>query len=286
MKKAVLGLVLSLAPISILAHPGSGIAADRLGRIYFLDTGSGLWRIDPHGRVTRLSRLQYHWLAIDEDGRFAGSPLPRGASGEISSAGTSPTTLLSSDYPIAIGDDGNLYFPSSSSGGVRIMRMSPSGAVSVLATLMSPHVNGLSSGPGGSLYYTDDSSIHRITAQGDVSKVVTVPALAGAPSIPGNKQHPYLRGLAVDPRGVIYVADSGDARVLKITPEGKITTLVQTRSPWSPTAVTISGSDVYVLEFLHTVTEVRRDWLPRVRKISADGSSTIILTVDKMSGSR
>jgi hypothetical protein len=40
--------------------------------------------------------------------------------------------------------------------------------------------------------------------------------------------------------------------VLKITPDQKITTLAQTQSPRSPTGVTLLGSDVYVLEFLHT----------------------------------
>jgi len=84
----------------------------------------------------------------------------------------------------------------------------------------------------------------------------------------------------------MYVADTGDARVLKITPKGQITTLVQTQSPWSPTAVALFGSDVYVLEFLHTVSDVRRDWLPRVRKITSDGNSTIIMSVDRMPGAR
>jgi sugar lactone lactonase YvrE len=147
-------------------------------------------------------------------------------------------------------------------------------------------VSGLAPGPSGSLYYTENNAIRRISARGRVRTVVTVPALKGAPSIPATDTHPYLRGLAVDGRGVMYVADTGDARVLKITPRGKITTLVQTQSPWSPTAVALFGSDVYVLEYLHTVRDVRRDWLPRVRKISADGASKIIVTVDQMPGAR
>ena len=84
----------------------------------------------------------------------------------------------------------------------------------------------------------------------------------------------------------MYVADSGDARVLKITPHGVITTLLQTQSPWAPTAVALFGTDLYVLEFLHTARDVRRDWLPRVRKISSDGKSTIMVTVDRMPGAR
>jgi hypothetical protein len=41
------------------------------------------------------------------------------------------------------------------------------------------------------------------------------------------------------------------------------------------------GNDVYVLEYLHTARDVRTDWLPRVRKISADGTSKIIATIDR-----
>jgi hypothetical protein len=99
-------------------------------------------------------------------------------------------------------------------------------------------------------------------------------------------QHPSLRGFAVNDRGEIFVADTGDARLLKITPAGNVSTLLQTKSPWSPTAVALFGSDVYVLEFLHTVRDVRRDWLPRVRKIAANGRSTMVATLEHMPGAR
>jgi DNA-binding beta-propeller fold protein YncE len=99
-------------------------------------------------------------------------------------------------------------------------------------------------------------------------------------------QRPYLRDLDVDSNGVIYVADNGDARVLKITPDGKITTLVQTQSPWAPTAVAVFKDTVYSLEFSHTASDNRVEWMPRIRKITPDGKSTIILTVDQMPGAR
>ena len=283
----------SLPSASVIAHPGSGIAVDRLGQIYFLDTGSGLWKIDPHGRLTHLSGTLFHWLAIDEKNRFANTQLPSGALGEILRVGTNPTVLLSSDYPIAIGQDGNLYYPSGSRGDLRIMRMIASGATAVFARLPAtvnaeplPHIGGIAAGPNGSWYYTEDTAIRKITAQGQISTVAAVRALVNGPSIPGTAQHPYLRGLVVDARGVVYVADTGDARVLKITPRGKVTTLVQTQSPWSPTAVALFGSDLYVLEFLHTARDVRRDWLPRVRKIASNGKSSIIATIDQMPGAR
>jgi DNA-binding beta-propeller fold protein YncE len=276
-----------------MAHPGSGIAVDRLGQVYFLDTGSGLWKIDRGGKLTKLWGLLPHWLAIDANNRFANTALPTGAFGEISRVGDNPMLLLSTDWPIAIGQDRNLYYPSGRPGDLRIMRMTPSGASSVFATLPAtvkgeplPYISAIIAGRNGSLYYTEDTAIRRISARGRISTVATVQAPVNPPSIPATNPHPYLRGLAVDTQGVMYVADTGDARVLKITPGGKVTTLLQTESPWSPTGVALFGSDVYVLEFLHTTRDVRRDWLPRVRKITSDGKSTIIMTVDQMPGAR
>lgn len=273
----------------VLAHPGSGIAVDRLGQVYFLDTGSGLWKIDTQGRLTQVSGLKNHWLALDANNGFASARLPSdpGLDWEISMVGVNPTLLVATDFPIVIGEEGNLYYPSGSPGHLQIMRMMPSGETLVLATLPAtakgplPHINGITAGPDCSLYYTENSAIRRITAEGRVSTVATVRPLAGGPSIPGTNQHPYLRGLAVDARGVMYAADNGDARVLKITPEGKITSLLQLQSPWSPTAVALFGNDVYVLEYLHTAVESRREWLPRVRKISPDGTAAIIATIDR-----
>lgn len=263
--------------------------------MYFLDTGSGLWKIDPQGRLTHLSGLKNHWLTLDANNGFDSARLPTdpGLDWVITRIGANPSVLISTDFPIAIGEEGSLYYPSGRPGGLRLMRTLTSGVTSVLATLPLtttgrplPHINGITAGPDCSLYYTEDTTIRRITAEGKISIVATVRALVGGPSIPGTNQHPYLRGLAVNGRGVMYAADNGDARVLKITPEGKITTLVQLQSPWSPTGVALFGSDVYVLEFIHTVEDDRRAWLPRVRKITSDGKSTIIATVDQMPGAR
>ena len=276
-----------------MAHPGAGIAVDRAGQVYFLDTGSGLWRIDTGGSLTHLSETRFHWLAIDEDSRFAKTQFPTGAQGEIVRVGTNPTILLSSDYPIAVGEDGNLYFPSGAAGNLRLMKMTPSGETSTVITFPAmvngkplPYIGGIVGGRDGSLYYAEDTAIRRINAHGQVSTVVAVSAPASPPLVPATDQHPYLRGLALNDHGAIYVADTGDARLLKITPGGEITTLLETQTPWSPTAVAVHGSEVYVLEYLHTAREVRRDWLPRVRKITADGRSTMVAAIEQMPGAR
>lgn len=288
-------ILVCVLAMSAMAHPGSGILVDRLGQIFFIDTGSGLWKIDTRGAVSHLSPLRNHWLAMDATDRFTQSRVPTdpGRDWVITAAGSNPTILISTDFPIVIGQDGNLYYPAAHEKSVRIMKTTPTGGTSAFVTLPRSvagaaigWINGITTGPDGSIYYTEDNAIRRITPRGAVSTIATVPPLAGGPKIPGTDTHPYLRGLKVDANGVVYVADNGDARVLKITPDGKIATLVQLESPWAPTDVAVFGGVVYVLEFLHTASDNRVEWMPRIRRITPDGNSTIILTVDQMPGAR
>jgi len=80
-------------------------------------------------------------------------------------------------------------------------------------------------------------------------------------------------GVTVDLVGNIYVADFGEY-VWKITPEGKVETILKAERPWTPTGVAVRGKDIFVLEYTHT--DKPKDWAPRVRKLSADGKVTIL----------
>jgi sugar lactone lactonase YvrE len=284
----VLTIPVLFAPTAAFAHPGSAIVVDRLGQVWFLDTGDGLWKIDTRGALIRIGGNRFHWMTLDQNNAFAGATLPR----DVGRVGTNPTLLIASDYPIATGRDGNLYYPSVTSGGrVQIMRMLPSGLTSVLAILPATTtngeqlrwVNGLAGGADGNLYFTESRSIHRITMQGQVTTVVKDVRVAGCVAIPGNapSESPFFRGLSVDATGAIYVAASGCGSVVRIAPDGSITKLVQLEAPWSPTAVALFGADVYVLEYLHTEAEDRRAWVPRVRKVSANGTSAVIAQVKR-----
>jgi sugar lactone lactonase YvrE len=273
--------------ISIVAHPGSGIVVDRRGEIYFVDTGAGVWKIDLNGKVTQVPSPRFHWIAIDPDDRFSTANLPTGARGDITRVSTSPTLLVASDFPIAIGANGNLFYPSyASSSGLQLMELTPSNRTTVLKNLRADlkWLNGLAAGTDGSLYYTEDNAVRRIGARGEVSTVVANLKIPTCVSVPGSSR-PMLRGLAVDSHGTIYVAASGCGSVLKISARGKVTTVHQLQSPWTPTAVALFGSDIYVLEYLQTAAsmepEDRLAWLPRVRKITADGQSRIIASIDR-----
>ncbi|HET8772842.1 MAG TPA: hypothetical protein VFP80_03590 [Thermoanaerobaculia bacterium] len=286
--RALLLLAIIAATGSSFAHPGSAIAAGRDGRIYFVDTGAGVFSVDAAGRVVRREGPAFHWFALDPDGRFRNTPWPSMPGAEFRSADVSLTVVLSSDYPVAIGGDGKFYFPDGRSGDrVRLVAVDPSGARTIRATLpvirrageAVPWLNGLAPGPGGSLYYTEDRAIRKVDARGQVSTVVANVALPKCAAIPGAEAvaGPYLRGLAVAGDGTVYVAASNCGALLKVDPKGQVRTVLTTEAPWSPTAVALAGNDVYVLEYLHTASDERREWLPRIRKISPSGQVTLIV---------
>jgi sugar lactone lactonase YvrE len=277
---ALLALALA-APLN--AHPGSGIAVDRNGQVYFLDTGAGLWKVDAKGTVTRIPSPRFHWMALDAGNRFRSVSLPSGAGWEIARAGSNPTMLLASDFPMAIARDGNLYYPSPvDAASLDLMRLSPSGKRSVVAHVLRSHLNGLAAAPDGSLYYTEDNAVRRIAMDGTISTIATVRGVDGCVAIPGNERdNPTLRGLAVDADGSVYVAASGCGSVVKVSASGEVSKLLQINAPWSPTAVALRGKTVYVLEYLHTATEERLEWLPRVRKVSADGKQVMIANISR-----
>jgi hypothetical protein len=275
--------VAGLFPTRVNAHPGTGIVIDRLGQVYFVDMVSGVWKVDTRGVLTHLPGPAFHWMTLDADDRFGAARLPSGSSGDVARIPTLRSLLLASDYPLAMGRDGNLYFPSHDGNALQVLRFTPTGQTSSLASLPGTtagplrHLNGLAAGPDGSLYYTENNAIRRISMQGKVSTIVPSIARANCSA----HEQPLLRGLAINAGGTLLVAASGCGSVLEISPAGQVTVRFQVAAPWTPTGVAVFGNDVYVLEFLHAESDDRRAMLPRVRKITADGKSTIIANVTR-----
>lgn len=296
MKQAIIalfGFMLFGIAGELFAHPGSGIVVDRQGNVYFVDTGSGVWKIDRKGKLTRLSGPAYHWMAMDIDERLTNVTLPYFSSGDatVTRVGADPTLLLSSDFPVTVGSDGSLYYPWLSGGKqLQIFRLSPAGTTTILKTLPANTeggplrwLNGMASGPDGSLYYTENKAIRRITPKGEITTFMDKVTLTGCDSVPevGAQLGPYFRGLDVDAEGSVYVAATGCRALLKITPDKKVTTVLRSSSPWSPTGVAVFGSEVYVLEYFHTPGDNRREWLPRIRKVASDGRVVTVAAIDR-----
>src|SRR5688572_14094071 len=88
----------TLLTFRVSAHPGSGIAVDEQGQIYFTDTGEGVWKVDTKGALTLFSKSALHWMGYDEEGRFAHAPEKFGFFERITPTGAKPALLLCSDF--------------------------------------------------------------------------------------------------------------------------------------------------------------------------------------------
>ncbi len=272
------------------AHPGSGIVVDKYGQVYFTDTGKGVWKIDTNGKLTYLPASKFHWITIDAIGYFAKSPKSFGEYFEkVTPQGTKPAVIMCSDFPLVVGKDGNIYYANTRPGSTKIIRRTPDGKESVLTSnKIFEFISGIAAGADGSLYITEASNanantIRKITMDGTVLTIATYVGKSSK-NLPLETVPSYCRGLAVDSTGTIYVAATGSRSVLKITPQGKVTTILQSTSPWAPTGVAEFHGEVYVLEW-HDVTsenlEVRNAWIPRVRKIARDVKVTTLATVSR-----
>ena len=272
------------------AHPGSGIVVDKYGQIYFTDTGKGVWKIDLNGKLIFLPASGFHWMTIDPIGYFAESPKVFGQYFErVSLQSVKPALIMCSDFPIVVGKDGNIYYADTRPGSTKIMRRTPGGKETVLANnKIFEFISGITVGADSSLYITEASNakantIRKITMNGTVTIIATFVGKSGN-DLPLETVPSYCRGLAVDSTGTIYIAATGSRSVLKITPQGKVITILQTGSPWTPTGVAVFNGEVYVLEW-HDVTpenlEVRIAYIPRVRKIGSDGKVITLATVSR-----
>jgi sugar lactone lactonase YvrE len=178
-------------------------------------------------------------------------------------AGKKPALITDGGSPLAVHRDGNLYYVSSGEklnpGGHEVIRLRPDGKLSRVAADLDKTseklggIKGLAVGPDGSLYVTFPKALYKITTGGKVTAVAESVQVAdgdkdiveGAPK----DELPYLRGLAVDARGTVYAAATGCRCVVRITPDGKVETVLKAERPWSPTGIALQGDAIYVLEY-------------------------------------
>ena len=238
----------------------TGVGVDASGNVYVADSDNNLIRkITPEGLVNTLAGSI--WGFRDGSGTSAEFNYPTG---------------------VAVDAAGNLYVADESNH--RIRKITPEGLVSTLAgsTKGSRDGSGTSAqfnfpyGVGvdasGNLYVADygNDRIRKITPEGLVS------TLAG--STEGfrdgtSAQFNGPAGVAVDAAGNLYVADYGNHRIRKITPEGLVSTLAGGTQGFrdgsgtsaqfdGPTGVALDAEgNLYVADYFND----------RIRKISPEG---------------
>ncbi len=277
-----------------VAHPASGIVVDDQGRIYFLF--DSLYRIEPSGRLSVVrENTGGHWLALDAKGAFANT-VPK-IYKRATPDGAIPALIYGDGAPLVIGLDGNLYYGSNPSqedsfpaGAMTVARMSPHGEQSLFTpslqqtlSSLNDDISGLTSGPDGSIYAATWKGIVKLSKDGSIAKIMHPVAVKDCDSDPAdhnpaNASSPFFRGLGVDADGNVYAAATSCHRVVRITPRGEVTSILNSERPWSATGVAVSGQDVYVLEYTNANGPKTEGWRARVRKIAADHAVTTLVT--------
>ena len=226
--------------------------------------------------------------------------------GRLTPRGERPTLLWCSDFPCAMGPDGNLYFPFMH--GLTIKRRTPAGMESTVTTpgdfgYDDEHavgVNGMACGRDGTIYIVMLDDLHQSEASADHWLYAVDASKSGAAAVrlvaknfipaeeiipPGERHHEaipeYCRGLAVDEAGNVFVAGTGNRCVLRVTPQGESTVILRCEKPWTPTAVAVHDGAVYVLEYDDETPTPGREWPPRVRRLAADGTVATIVMVKR-----
>jgi sugar lactone lactonase YvrE len=207
--------------------------------------------------------------------------------------------VLHSPSDVKFDPKGNMYIPDSGiysgndsgityHGDCVIREVSPAGIISTpvgtsgpcgysgdggpasAATLNAPQ--GIAFDATGNLYIADSGNnvIRKVTPSGTISTIVG-DGVAGFAGDGGPATGAQLNGpsdVALDSAGSLYIADSYNYRIRKVTPEGVISTVVNEGSGVCPTALAADNNDsIYFADSCAS---------SRVRKLTASGSVTTV----------
>jgi hypothetical protein len=214
-----------------------GIAQDSTGTLFIADAQNHtIRRVTTAGAVTTLAGTAGNSGTADGTGNAARFNNPKGVAVDLS---------------------GNVYVADTTNNTIR--RINPAGVVITIAGLAG--VSGSSDGPGAAALFnqptglalaangdvivadTGNSAIRRVTAAGVVTTVAGLPSISGLKDGPGSVAwFNQPRGLTVAGNGDIYVADTGNAIVRRIS-GSTVTTLTfsqgTTSTPVTPAAPTV-----------------------------------------------
>lgn len=222
------------------------LAVDPSGRLYFA-TSSCVFRVEGPGHYKPLAALPAAsifsgavGLAADNAGNIFISDYDLGqvrkvaADGSISvvaggGSGTSSddgalaiNASLSRPQGIAVDSAGNLYIVETGQGRVR--KVLPDGTIK---TVVSQSRGGtLAVDSHGALYMADGSMVYRSTSDDHLTRVAGTPGVVKYSGENGPATQATLDAwsLGVDPKGVLYIADFSDAKILRIA-DGTISTV-------------------------------------------------------------
>ncbi len=230
----------------------AGVAVDSSGNLFIADRGnSRVRKVSPEGIIT----------TVAGDGTF----------GFAGDGGPATSGQLAGPEALAVDTAGNLFI--ADYGNRRIRKVSVAG---IISTIVSPaHPMALAVDQAGNVFFGEDRSvIRRITTRGAITTVAGngMRGFSGDGGLATEAQLDVL-GIAVDNAGNLFIADYGNSRVRRVSPDGIITTVAGSSTPGyfgdggpgidaqldSPARIAVdSAGDVYVADYRNDAIRVLR----------------------------
>jgi sugar lactone lactonase YvrE len=269
-------------PTARFTHP-FGLTTDLSGNIYVADTENSIIRkITPGGNVSTLAGLAGNFGSTDATGagaRFYG-----------------PQAL-------AANSAGQLFVADSANSTIR--KITAGGSVSTFAGAAGVsnsfdgtgsnaqfyHPEGIAADLGGNVYVADtwNHTIRKITPAGAVTTLAGLAGNFGAADGTNSKAR-FNRptGLAVDSGTNLFVADSLNHTIRKITPSGAVSTVAGLAGVWGSSDGTNNGARFYLPEAIGIAANgdlyVTDSGDQTLRKVSLSGTNWVVTTVAGLSG--
>jgi hypothetical protein len=253
-------LLLLALGLPAVAHPGVGIVIDSRGNVFYTDLKQ-IWMIDRAGhRTVAIPNVHSHELAIDAQDNLYGEHLlyngeavdtwgsrvwRRSPDGKITDV-VPAHPGFNDEYSLVRDAAGNMYFAVRDKGEIR--RRTPRGEISTIARGQFRDIRWMTVTSGGTVYLVDSLDVVEVLPSGairTVAKNLSAPPLIHAD---GSERHRVM-GIWMGRDGNIYVADHAGRSVKRVTPQGKVTIVMRSPWPWSPTGGTFDrDGNLWVLE--------------------------------------
>ena len=269
---------------SAFAHPGVGIVVDSRGNVFYTDLKQ-VWRIAPDGTKTVAVRnVHTHELYVDSSDNLYGEHL--WYNGERLDTWGSRVWRRSPDgrvvdivpahpgfndtYSFVRDDAGNMYWAAREKN--EIQKRTPDGHIVTVARHDFRDVRWMTVTPAGTVYLIDSLDLLEVRPTGAVRVVARNLSSPSVFRSIGLDRHKVM-GLWTDAAGNIYVTDTADRLVKKVTAAGRVTIIASSRFPWSPTGGTFDrAGNLWLLEY-NVINEARARKITVPVRTSGPGST-------------
>lgn len=280
MNKLLLLIFVTIVNSHAFAHPGIGIVMDSNQNVFYTDL-KHVWKIDKTGKRTiAVHNVHTHELYLDKNDNLFGEHLwYEGEASDkwgfyiwkLSSNGSlekvvQPTEGFPENYSF-VRDDHHMFFTDRKDACQEIIKKGETSRV-VHSKECFKNVRWMTRSEKGNIYLIDGPDLKKIDVNGNVELMASSIAEKKLTQFTVSEQHAAM-GLWTDKQENVYVAIFGARVVKKVTPDKKVSEVIQTSFRWSPTGGFLAANGDFWLLESSPLNEVR------VERITKNGQRII-----------